>query len=76
MCFYCGSIGNLSLDHIVPQATQLNHSWDNLITACRSCNSSKGDRTLAWFIARLNISGKNTTITIKQVKEQASKPVQ
>lgn len=44
-CAYCGSTKNLTLDHVLPRAQGGQTSWNNLITACYSCNSQKGDRT-------------------------------
>ena len=41
-CCYCGSSEDLTLDHLVPQLKGGIHSSDNLVVACRSCNSSKG----------------------------------
>ncbi len=45
-CSYCGSTGNLALDHIFPQRAGGKDTGDNLIYACRSCNSSKGKKDL------------------------------
>ena len=44
-CQYCGSRRNLTLDHVVPRSKGGKHSWDNVVTACASCNGRKGDRT-------------------------------
>ena len=40
-CCYCGSRAELTLDHLIPQFKGGKHSADNLVVACRSCNSSK-----------------------------------
>jgi hypothetical protein len=40
-CCYCGSALDLTLDHLIPQFKGGDHSADNLVVACRSCNSSK-----------------------------------
>ena len=47
-CVYCGNsnIKTLTLDHVIPQSKGGKDSWDNLVTACRSCNSEKADLTL------------------------------
>jgi CRISPR/Cas system Type II protein with McrA/HNH and RuvC-like nuclease domain len=47
-CVYCGSsnVRTLTLDHVIPQSKGGKDSWDNLVTACRSCNSEKADLTL------------------------------
>lgn len=44
-CQYCGASTNLTIDHVIPRSRKGPSSWDNLITACRSCNSKKGDFT-------------------------------
>ena len=46
ICNYCGSSGNLALDHIFPKRYGGEDSAENLIFACRSCNSSKGKKDL------------------------------
>ena len=45
-CSYCGSSSNLALDHIFPQKFGGQDAGDNLIYACKSCNSSKGKKDL------------------------------
>ena len=53
VCCYCGSDARLSLDHLVPQFSGGAHSADNLVVACRSCNSSKGKRDFPdWMASR------------------------
>lgn len=42
-CVYCGSTENLTLDHVTPKSKGGRDSWDNLVTACKPCNSKKGD---------------------------------
>lgn len=45
-CAYCGSKKNLSMDHIIPKSKLKSDSSDNLIYACRSCNSSKSNNDM------------------------------
>lgn len=45
-CAYCGSGEDLTLDHVVPRAKGGRTHWHNLVTACRRCNSEKGDLDL------------------------------
>lgn len=45
-CSYCGQINNLALDHIFPKKLGGTDVGDNLIYACKSCNSSKGKKDL------------------------------
>lgn len=44
-CQYCGSQKDLTLDHLVPKAKGGKSTWNNLVTACKKCNSIKGDYT-------------------------------
>lgn len=45
-CQYCGSDDDLTCDHILPLVRGGTNDPDNLTTACRICNSSKGGKTL------------------------------
>ncbi len=46
-CSYCGSAAeNLALDHVFPQKLGGKDAGDNLVYACRSCNSSKGKKDM------------------------------
>ncbi len=45
-CQFCGKVGgDLTLDHVVPRSRGGKNSWENIVTACRECNSKKRDRT-------------------------------
>jgi 5-methylcytosine-specific restriction endonuclease McrA len=45
-CVYCGrSTRDLTLDHVVPRHRGGEHSWENLVSACRPCNHRKAGRT-------------------------------
>ena len=49
-CIYCGSSENLSVDHLIPSSRGGPESGDNAVTACKSCNSSRGDKGIyEWF---------------------------
>lgn len=43
-CKICGSIKNLSIDHIVSVLNGGSNEYSNLQTLCRRCNSSKGGK--------------------------------
>ena len=46
VCQYCG--GNrdpLTIDHILPKGRGGQDLWENLVTACKPCNQTKGNRT-------------------------------
>jgi hypothetical protein len=43
-CVFCGSIENLTIDHIHPVKHGGGDELENLQTLCRSCNSRKRDK--------------------------------
>lgn len=46
-CQYCGSTSELTFDHVVPRSLGGKTTWENVVTACASCNLSKGARPLS-----------------------------
>ncbi len=56
-CVYCGARvedgATLSLDHITPKCQGGDNHNHNLVTACRTCNSARNDRSVADFCASL-----------------------
>ncbi len=42
-CVYCSSKDSLTLDHVLPRSRGGGSNWTNLVTACKTCNSKKGD---------------------------------
>jgi 5-methylcytosine-specific restriction endonuclease McrA len=45
-CQYCGkSSHDLTLDHVMPRHRGGEHSWENLVAACKHCNHRKAGRT-------------------------------
>ena len=58
-CAYCGAVGDLQWEHIVPKSLRINErcatcdriqSIHNMVRACKSCNAAKGDKGLYHFI--------------------------
>lgn len=49
-CHYCGADTPLTVDHIVPRSRGGSEADSNLVTACRSCNSSKRNKSYDEFI--------------------------
>lgn len=45
-CRYCGARQNLVVDHLVPVSRGGKNTLDNLVTACRTCNLRKLNRSL------------------------------
>lgn len=45
-CQYCGTTSvALTVDHVIPRSRGGQDTWENLTTACVSCNNKKGSRT-------------------------------
>jgi 5-methylcytosine-specific restriction endonuclease McrA len=47
-CQYCGvkyPAEDLTFDHVIPQVQSGTATWENIVTACLSCNNRKGGRT-------------------------------
>jgi 5-methylcytosine-specific restriction endonuclease McrA len=44
-CQYCGASAE-NIDHVIPRSRGGPHAWDNVVAACRPCNSRKRDRLL------------------------------
>jgi 5-methylcytosine-specific restriction endonuclease McrA len=62
-CQYCGHVfgpEHLTFDHVIPRSEWSKKkmkgsptSWENIVTACRPCNSKKADRSLKQVGMRL-----------------------
>jgi 5-methylcytosine-specific restriction endonuclease McrA len=61
-CVYCGIVfeaADLTVDHVQPRVRQGDRSGGNLVTACRACNTRKGDQRLAIFLHRDPVTREN-----------------
>jgi len=71
-CLYCGrdlkerAAGEIALDHLHCRVNGGGNENSNLITACRSCNSSRQDREWRQYA---------TGGAIERIEEQIRKPV-
>ena len=45
-CQYCSSKNELTFDHLLPRSKGGKTDWNNVVTACSSCNVKKGGRLL------------------------------
>lgn len=57
-CAYCGRSGPLDQDHVIPLSRGGRHAIANIVPACRSCNSSKGNKFLVEWQLFLTKQGK------------------
>ena len=47
-CQYCGRPSDrLTIDHVIPRYLGGAHDWENVVSACPTCNRKKGGRTPA-----------------------------
>ena len=53
-CQYCGDKKELTFDHLLPRSKGGKTNWDNVVTACSSCNVQKGGRLLKFSGMTLN----------------------
>lgn len=47
VCQYCDirfKTNELTFDHVIPRSRGGQSSWDNIVTACKACNTRKGNR--------------------------------
>jgi 5-methylcytosine-specific restriction endonuclease McrA len=43
-CQYCGDTRDLTFDHLIPRSRGGHTTWENVVTACSSCNLRKGGK--------------------------------
>ena len=55
-CQYCGDRKDLTFDHLLPRSKGGETNWDNVVTACSSCNVKKGGKLLKFSGMSLNQS--------------------
>lgn len=90
-CVYCSSSKNLCLDHLIPLSRGGDNEKDNLVTACKECNSGKAGRLPSEIaynfenknietmylktLQRLQLQGVTVTVT-DQIQKQIQKQIQ
>ena len=55
-CHYCGDTAT-EADHVIPRSKGGQDTFDNLVAACKKCNTSKGDKASPRFFERLPTPG-------------------
>lgn len=50
VCYYCGDDSKLTVDHLTPLSRGGTDAIDNIVPACRSCNSRKNAKTADEFL--------------------------
>jgi 5-methylcytosine-specific restriction endonuclease McrA len=71
-CVYCGNVEPLTADHVIPLSKGGSNNIDNILPVCKSCNSSKKDKTFEEFLkchTNEDIESILTRIYISEVQE-------
>jgi 5-methylcytosine-specific restriction endonuclease McrA len=61
-CVYCGNrfaADELSVDHVEPRVRGGDQSTGNLVTACKGCNTLKGQRRVSEFLRAEAVAREN-----------------
>jgi 5-methylcytosine-specific restriction endonuclease McrA len=81
-CCYCGKYvpkKQRTLDHVHPQGRGGTDTPDNLVLACKSCNSAKGMKTLKQFtdyMVHTGMASYQSALNVhKRVYKRTSTPV-
>lgn len=45
-CQYCGAMGDMTFDHVVPRARGGKTTWANVVASCSPCNLRKGSKSV------------------------------
>lgn len=68
LCVYCLGKNATELDHVVPLSKGGKNSVDNLLPACKSCNSSKGTKDPEAFAQSMGITDLQALLVTAQKK--------
>lgn len=75
-CSWCNEKlveNNATLDHVKPQTKGIDNSSKNLITACRRCNSARGNRSVSEFaevVAKYVDHGETKHSILKRIRRR------
>ena len=69
-CAYCGKETALEQDHVIPITMGGGYTANNIVPACKSCNSSKGAKPVnVWFPEQTFYTDKAMSLVNKWVAE-------
>jgi hypothetical protein len=68
-CVFCGAKEDLSTDHLIPKNRGGDDSADNLVQACKSCNSSRGDKGIFEWLGLEKKDNLHRLVAGKYLKE-------
>jgi hypothetical protein len=77
-CWFCGQeLTQMQIDHAVPRVKGGTHDLDNLLPACRPCNTTKKDKTIEEYRTYLQWQLVDTTpFTQSQIEYLASRGIE
>lgn len=73
ICFYCGKVDRLTLDHILPLVRGGAHTFGNVVLCCITCNTKKGKKTLREFVTYAGLTGYKLKTDEYRTKKKARK---
>ncbi len=68
-CAFCGATENLTTDHLIPRHRGGDDSADNLVLACHSCNSARGDKGIFEWLGLKRKDDLHRLVAGKYLKE-------
>jgi len=68
-CVFCGSTHNLTTDHLIPVNRGGDDSADNLVLACQTCNSARGDKGVFEWLGLENKDNLHRLVAGKYLKQ-------
>ena len=70
-CAYCGETERLTLDHLMPKTLGGPETGDNIVWACRGCNSGKqGKDLLRWYEAKRGVPAPPSPSPLSQTEHR------
>ncbi len=72
-CAYCGAAAPLTADHRIPLVRGGSNAIENIVPACKSCNSRKGTRTDLGFLMDFSGSTPESTTSATMVARGAAR---
>lgn len=76
-CCYCGKRSKLSQDHLIPVTKGGGYTLDNIIPACKSCNSSKHNKDFEhWYPSHKSYDAEREIKILNFISQQEIKEME
>ncbi len=73
-CQYCGSLEDLTFDHLIPRSRGGRTTWENVLTSCARCNFEKGARLINETTLKPRALPRKPTLPMLQAKGRRFPP--